>query len=45
MIYLADDALVMNVFDAGSPFARYEGKADTGCVFVDCGWQVRRPEN
>ena len=44
MIYLADDALVMNVFDAGSPFAQYEGKADLGCVFVDCGWQVRRAE-
>ena len=44
MIYLADDALVMNIFDAGSPFAKYEGKSDLGCVFVDCGWQLHRSE-
>ena len=43
MDYLAEDALVMSVFDAGSPFSQYEGKTDYGCVFVDCGWRVREP--
>ena len=40
MISLADDARVMTIFDAGAPLAKYEGKADCGCVFVDCGWRV-----
>ena len=44
MLFLAEDALVLNVIDAGSPAARYEGKADYGCVFVDCHWQIGFPE-
>ena len=43
MLFLADDALVLNIIDAGSPFARYEGKADCGCIFVDCRWRIDFP--
>ena len=44
MIYLAEDALSITVLDAGSPLAIYEGKADCGCVFVDCRWCIQIPE-
>jgi lipopolysaccharide transport system ATP-binding protein len=40
MIFLAEDAMIINIIDAGSAAALYEGKADYGCVFVDCGWQI-----
>ncbi len=40
MIFLAEDALVVNIADAGSPLSIYEGKADCGCIFVDCHWQI-----
>ena len=43
IVYLSEDAMVMSIFDAGSPLAQYEGKTDLGCVFVDCGWQVQPP--
>ena len=39
-LYLAEDALVFTVIDAGSRFAAYEGKADIGSVFVDCAWRI-----
>ncbi len=42
-VYVAVDSLVMQIVDAGSAFAKYDGKADVGCVFVDCGWQVLPP--
>ncbi len=44
MLFLAEDAIVLNVIDAGSPLSIYEGKADCGCVFVDCHWQIGFPE-
>ncbi len=44
LTYAAYDALVMNIVDAGSAYSRYEGKADWGCVFVDCRWHVRLPD-
>ena len=40
MIFLANDALVVNIIDAGSPLAIYEGKGDYGCVLVDCQWRM-----
>ena len=44
MIFLASDALTINVIDAGSIWAIYEGKGDSGCVFVECNWRVLVPE-
>ena len=43
MIYLANDSLVVNIIDAGSPLAIYEGKGDYGCVFVTCEWRIGPP--
>jgi lipopolysaccharide transport system ATP-binding protein len=38
-IDFAQDALMINVMDAGSIFASFDG-LDYGCVFADCKWDV-----
>jgi lipopolysaccharide transport system ATP-binding protein len=42
-IDVAQDALLINVIDAGTVFASYEG-FDYGCVFADCHWDVNRTQ-
>ncbi|WP_020482051.1 ABC transporter ATP-binding protein [Methylomonas sp. MK1] len=38
-IDIAQDAILINVIDAGTVFASYEG-FDYGCVFADCQWEL-----
>jgi hypothetical protein len=38
---MAQDALLINVIDAGTVFSSYEGY-DYGCVFADCIWNLSR---
>jgi lipopolysaccharide transport system ATP-binding protein len=40
-IDMAQDALLINVIDAGTVFSSYEGY-DYGCVFADCIWNLSR---
>lgn len=37
-LYYAEDAFSLSIVDAGTRFSLYEGKADYGCVFVECQW-------
>lgn len=39
IVDLIEDAIGINVIDAGSMFASYEGM-DYGCVFADCKWSI-----
>lgn len=37
---IVENAFPITIVDAGSQFSMYEGKADYGCVFVECPWTV-----
>ncbi len=39
IVDLVEDAIGINIIDAGSIFASYEGY-DYGCVFADCKWSI-----
>lgn len=40
IVDLAEDAFTITIIDSGSKFARYDGKVDYGCVFVECEWSL-----